>query len=104
MTSKGIRKINLSRETLDELKEYAWRHRTSISQVIRDILMNIEKDVKFYQNWHDSIHGNSCTVTVYVPDEVWLPVKEATYWARVSLSSVIRKGIRATLDQDKKAA
>jgi hypothetical protein len=89
---------------LEELREYAWRHRLSISQVIRDILQNVEKDVRFYQNWDDDIHGNSATVTVYVPDEQWTPVKDATYWARMSMSSIIRKGIRATLASDKQAA
>lgn len=104
MTSKGIRKVNLPDDTLEELREYAWSHRVSISKVIRDILANVAEDARFYQNWDDEIHGNTVTLTVYVPDEQWAPVKEAAYWARVSVASTIRKGIRATLEKDKKVA
>lgn len=101
MPSKGIRKITMSQQMLDDLREYAWSHRLSISQVIRQVMRDIEEHPLIYEAWHEDLTGPTTVVTVYVTDSLWEPVKEKLYWERLTIATALRAGISALLSGKK---
>jgi hypothetical protein len=101
MPSKGIRKITMSQQMLDDLREYAWAHRLSVSQVIRDVMRNIQEHPLVYEAWHEDLEGPTAVITVYVTDDLWEPVKEKLYWERLSIATALRAGIASVLSGKK---
>lgn len=97
MPSKGIRKITMSKQMLDDLREYAWAHRLSVSQVIREVMRNIQANPLIYEAYHEDLAGPTDVITVYVTDELWEPVKEKLYWERLSIATALRAGIASVL-------
>jgi hypothetical protein len=101
MPSKGIRKITMSKEMLADLREYAWSNRQSVSQVIREVMRNIQANPLIYEAWHEDMTGETDVITVYVTDDLWEPVKEKLYWERLTIATALRAGIAAVLDGKK---
>jgi hypothetical protein len=94
MSGKGIRKVSLSTELREELSDYAWMNRVSSSRIIRDILVEIAEDAEAFSGSPDDDAKRDTTLTVYVPDEEWQPARDSAYWARTSMASAIRRGIK----------
>lgn len=94
MSGRGIRKVSLSTSLREELSEYAWANRMSSSRVIRDLLVEIAKDAEVFSAYPDDDEKRDATLTAYVPDEEWEPARDSAYWARTSMASAIRRGIK----------
>jgi hypothetical protein len=101
MPSKGIRKITMSKQMLEDLREYAWAHRLSISQVIREVMRDLNKNPLAYEKYQEELVGPTDVVTVYVTDELWEPVKEKLYWERLTIAAALRAGIASLLSGKK---
>lgn len=99
MASRGIRKISLTPKLMDEMRDYAWDNRTSVSQVVRDIIGKASDNPTFFNEWPDDDRGNTKVVTVYVPDDIWLPAKRRAAIEGIAMSSIIRRGFLATLEE-----
>jgi hypothetical protein len=81
-----------------QLKEYAWENRTSVSQVVRDVLDEYRNNPKAYTDLTDMEGSLSGSLTVYVPDDPWLNVRDTAYLSgRIPVSVIIRKGVKARL-------
>jgi hypothetical protein len=83
---------------IDQVKDYAWGKRTSVSQLIREVLEDFCKNPKAYIALDDMGGTLSGSLTVYVPDDLWYNARDLAYLGgRVPLSVVIRKGIHARM-------
>ena len=100
MATQGIRKINMPATLATEIREYAWRNRQSISQVVRDVLLAAEEDIGTFMDYPDDIHGNTRSLTVYVPSEIWDKVRREAFLSGQSMSALIRQGLRATIEAE----
>jgi hypothetical protein len=101
MPSKGIRKITMPTEMLADLREYAWAHRMSVSQVMQDIMRRVNTHPLVYEDFEKDLEGPTGIITVYINDELWEPVKEKLYWEQRTISTALRAGITALLEEKK---
>lgn len=100
--AKPIRKVSVSTQMKEELREYAWRNRTSMSAVVTDICNNLGTNPRYYQAWAqgDENKGQEDSLTLYVNEESWLKAKDVLYFARTPLTVGIRQGLRAVLSSE----
>jgi hypothetical protein len=90
----GIRKVSMPLKEIEALKEYAWKRRLSVSQVVREILDDYRANPSAYRALSDMDGHLSGKITVYVPDEQWYPARDIAYVnGRVPISVIIRKGV-----------
>jgi hypothetical protein len=102
MTATGIRKVALPRETVDQVKDMAWRNHVSASQVVRDIVEEYRRDPAAFKELPDMDGTLSGSLTIYVPDDPWYAARDIAYHAgRTPISVIIRKGLRARLESKK---
>lgn len=98
MTATGIRKISMDPAMVEEVKDYAWRNRTSASRMVRDVLEELNQNPKAFYEIEDTDQPVPLTLTVYVPDDIWYPARDVAYQhGRVPLSVFIRKGLIARM-------
>jgi len=104
MSTTGIRKISMSKRMADELREYAWRNRTNVSEVLRGIVADIAHNPAVFDDYPDTKERFDATATFVATDEQWLPAKDIAYFARRPLSSLVRRGVTARLSAGQEAA
>ena len=99
MPGQPIRKVAVTPGTKELLREYAWKHRTSMSDVVSEICENLATNPRYYERWKDSAadHGLTESLTLYITDDPWLRAKDVLYFARTPLSVGIREGLRSIL-------
>lgn len=102
MGGQPIRKISVSKKMKEELREYAWKNRTSMSAVIAGICENLASNPRYYQDWASDADagGQEESLTIYVNDDPWLRAKDVLYFARTPLTVGIRQGLRAVLSEE----
>lgn len=101
MTATGIRKVTLPSLTVAEVKEMAWRNHLSASQMVRDIIEEYTQDPESFRALPDMDGALSGTLTIYVPDDPWYAARDIAYvGGRTPISVIIRKGLRARLEQE----
>src|SRR5687767_14810824 len=102
MTGRPIRKVSVSTQMKEDLRDYAWRHRTSMSAVVSQVCENLATNPRFYEQWAspDDSAGQTDALTLYVNDDPWLKAKDVLYFARTPLTVGIRQGLRAVLAQE----
>jgi hypothetical protein len=102
VTAEGVRKLTLPIQQMEDLREYAWRHRTTVSAILRDVIQQIAENPNTF-NATPQTHGlNSGTITFYCPDSQWVAAKESA--GTRMLSQLIRRGANARLASEKHAA
>lgn len=99
MPGQPIRKVAVTPGTKERLREYAWAHRTSMSDVVSEICENLATNPRYYEQWADknADQGLSESLTLYITDDPWLRAKDVLYFARIPLSVGIREGLRSIL-------
>lgn len=98
MPSQPIRKVAVQPGTKERLREYAWRHRTSMSDVVSMICDNLATNPRYYEAYaakNGEDDGLTESLTLYVTDDPWIRAKDVLYFARLPLSVGIREGLRA---------
>jgi hypothetical protein len=99
MTATGIRKISMTPQMVEDLKDYAWRSRTSASRLVRDILEELVQNPAAYRTVDDTDQPVPSVFTVYVPDELWYAARDTAYMnGRIPLSVLVRKGLLARME------
>ncbi len=80
------------------MKDYAWRNKTSVSALVREILQDYEADPKSYRDVQDTLDPVPAVLTVYVPNEIWYAGRDMAYaHGRIPISALIRRGLIAKL-------
>jgi len=98
MTATGIRKISMTRQMVEDVKDFAWQNRTSASRLVRDILEEVIENPRLYLDVEDTDQPVPSVFTVYVPDEIWYPARDAAYNnGRMGVSTLVRKGLIARM-------
>lgn len=100
--ARPIRKVSVSTEMKEGLRDYAWKHRTSMSAVVSTICENLASNPRYYSDWAagDDTAGQTDALTLYVNDDPWIKAKDVLYFARTPLTVGIRQGIRAILSEE----
>lgn len=100
MVTTGIRKVSMPPHMVDEVKDFAWRERTSVSALIREILEVYLADPRAYRDVDDTDEPVPAVLTVYVPEDIWLNGRDTAYVnGRIPISVIIRKGLIARMAQ-----
>jgi hypothetical protein len=98
MVTTAIRKVSMPPHMVDEVKEFAWQERTSVSALVREVLEVYLVDPLVYRNVDDTDEPVPATLTVYVPDDIWLAGRDTAYvHGRIPISVIVRKGLIARM-------
>jgi hypothetical protein len=98
MTATGIRKVSMTPQMVGEVKDFAWRNRTSVSALVREVIEEFLADPKQFQYLVDTDEQVPSVLTVYVPDDIWLGGRDTAYvHGRMAISAVVRKGLIARM-------
>jgi hypothetical protein len=98
MVTTGIRKISMPPQMVDNVKDFAWRERTSVSALVREVLEVYLADPRMYKDVADTDEPVPAVLTVYVPDDIWLDSRDTAYAnGRIPISVIIRKGLIARM-------
>lgn len=77
------------------VKDYAWRERTTVGAVIRDILTDYDEHGHEANLAPIDVPAHEAKVTYRVDDELWERVMKRAESEGVSVAGVIRRGIVA---------
>lgn len=101
MVSTGIRRVSMPPTAKEQLEEFAWRSKKSVSLVIREVLEEYRRNPEAYRALPDMDEPLTGRVTAYVPDPQWFAARDLAYTSgRVALSVIIRKGVRAAMERE----
>jgi hypothetical protein len=98
MPSVGIRKFTMSKSMIEEIREYAWANRKSVSQIAQELMVEMDKDHLRYVGQDDPLTKPSALLTLYVPDELWEPVISKMQADGYSMSRAVRVYFRELLN------
>ena len=98
---RAIRKFWMSAELQAAAVEYAHSQRTTISQLVRDQLVDIERNPLDPTRLSDvDAPSSSNHVSVAVEDELYLGAKDSAYPTRHSLTSLVRRRLVKILESE----
>lgn len=94
MVTTGIRKVSMPPQMLADVKDFAWRNRTSVSALVRECLEEYLGNVHAFWQTPDTDEQVSSVLTVYVPNDTWFAARDQAYAnGRIPISVIIRKGL-----------
>lgn len=100
MVTTGIRKVSMPPSMVTAVKELAWKERTSVSALVREILQEFEANPKAFNDVGDTVDRLDAVLTVYVQNDIWYAGRDTAYaHGRIPISVLIRKGLNKRLKQ-----
>ena len=85
----------MSRELAASVREQAWRDRTTISALVRDVLTDYLENGSEANLAPVDVPSHETRLTYKVPDDMWAQVKERASNEGVSIAGLIRRGLVA---------
>jgi hypothetical protein len=100
-TPRPIRKFWMSHELQEAASAYAWDNRSTLSELIREQLRDIERQpINMVQMTEYDSPSSSNSVSVAVEDELYLAAKDAAYPTRKSMTSLVRRRLLRILERE----
>lgn len=92
MSETSIRKVWMTPELHEALGELAYRQRTTVSDILRDILSDITKNPqpRWLAKLADLDGPKTKSVSLIIDDAAWLAARDAAWPTRMSIAKLVR--------------